>query len=201
MAPYEHVLVVTVPLRCSAAQALAFVHSNHAWINERLKKLEKPPSFSENSFISIQGRNYRIVHAPQQLGGAWLEEQRLMVSGDHAFLSRRVADFLRSHATTVLRKEVEDMALKTHLHPSRVDIRDTSSRWGSCSSSGRIMLSWRVIMAPDLVRHYLIAHELSHLKHMNHGPLFWRLVASITPHKQQAETWLRQTGALLLQAR
>lgn len=201
IAPYEHGLVVTVPPQCSTAQALAFVQSNHAWITERLKKLEQTPSFSNNSLIPIQGKSYRIVHTPHQMGGAWLEEERLMVSGDLAFINRRVADFLRSHATTLIRQEVQEMARITHLYPSRVDIRDTSSRWGSCSSSGRIMLSWRVIMAPDLVRHYLIAHELSHLKHMNHGPLFWQLVASITPHKQQAETWLRQTGALLLQAR
>ena len=201
IAPHDHSLIVTLPTHCTSAQALAFVQSNHAWIQKQLKKLEQTHSFSANSIIPIQGRNYRIIHAPQKRGGAWLEEQHLMVSGDQAFINRRVADFLRAHATTILRQEVQDMARHTHLHPSRIDIRDTSSRWGSCSSSGRIMLSWRVIMAPDLVRHYLIAHELSHLKHMNHGPLFWQQVASITPHKQQAETWLRQTGALLLQAR
>ncbi|WP_242401046.1 M48 family metallopeptidase [Acetobacter okinawensis] len=188
IAPYEHTLIVTVPIGCRSEQALAFVQANHAWINERLQKLEKPPSFSDNNIIPIQGKPYRIMHAPKQQGGAWLEAQYLMVSGDRAFINRRVADFLRSHATTALRQEVQAMAQSTDLHPSRVDIRDTSSRWGSCSSSGRIMLSWRVIMAPDIVRHYLIAHELSHLKHMNHGPLFWQQVAKITPFKQQAET-------------
>ena len=201
IAPYENTLIVTVPIGCRPEQALAFVQANHAWINERLQKLEKTPSFSDNNIISIQGKPYRIMHAPKQQGGAWLEAQYLMVSGDRAFINRRVADFLRSHATTVLRQEVQAMAQSTDLHPSRVDIRDTSSRWGSCSSSGRIMLSWRVIMAPDIVRHYLIAHELSHLKHMNHGPLFWQQVAKTTPFKQQAETWLRQKGPLLLHAR
>ncbi|MCP1227802.1 M48 family metallopeptidase [Acetobacter fabarum] len=201
IAPHEQKLVVTIPQGCTSAQALAFVQKNHGWISERLKKLKKAPSFSANNTILIEGTPYRIVHSPEQLGGAWLENDRLMVSGDAAFINRRVTDFLRSHAATVLKREVQAMAQHTGLRPTRVDIRDTSSRWGSCSSTGRIMLSWRVIMAPELVRHYLIAHELSHLQHMNHGPLFWQCVRSITPHKTQAEAWLRQKGPLLLQAR
>ncbi|MDE7547470.1 SprT family zinc-dependent metalloprotease [Acetobacter fabarum] len=201
IAAHEQKLVVTIPQGCSSAQALAFVQKNHGWISDRLKKLENAPSFSANSTILIEGKPYLIVHSRNRLGGAWLENNCLMVSGDMAFMNRRVTDFLRNHAATVLKREVQAMALHTGLHPSRVDIRDTSSRWGSCTSTGRLMLSWRVIMAPELVRHYLIAHELSHLRHMNHGPLFWQCVNSITPHKTQAETWLRQKGPLLLQAR
>lgn len=201
IAPQEQHLVVTLPQGCPPAQALSFVQTNHRWIDERLQRLEKTPSFSAGSIIPIEGKPHLIVHAPDQVGGAWLEHDRLMVSGEKAFVNRRVADFLRAHATTVLKREVQTMADNTGLHPSRVDIRDTSSRWGSCSSSGRIMLSWRVIMAPPLVRHYLIAHELSHLRHMNHGPLFWLQVANITPHRKQAETWLRQKGPLLLHAK
>nr|WP_298797910.1 SprT family zinc-dependent metalloprotease [uncultured Acetobacter sp.] len=201
IAPYEQKLVVTLPPECTPAQALAFVKANHAWINERLQRLEKTPSFSANNIIPIEGKPYLIMHAPKQLGGAWLENNHLMVSGDPVFINRRVADFLRTHAASALKREVQELALNTGLHPSRIDIRDTSSRWGSCSTSGRIMLSWRVIMAPDMVRHYLIAHELSHLKYMNHGPLFWQHVAKITPYKQQAETWLRQKGILLLHAK
>lgn len=201
IAAHEQKLVVTLPPGCNPAQALAFVKTNHAWISERLQRLEKTPSFSANNTIPIEGKPYLITHAPEQLGGAWLENNRLMVSGDLAFLNRRVADFLRTHATTVLKREVQEMAENTHLYPSEVAIRDTSSRWGSCSTSGRIMLSWRVIMAPDPVRHYLIAHELSHLQHMNHGPLFWQQVSRITPHRHQAEAWLRQQGLLLLHAK
>ena len=201
MAPHEHQLIVTIPRGCLPAQAFAFVQKNHAWIHDRLQHLAKAPSFSANNTILIEGRPYVIVHAPQKLGGAWLENDCLMVSGDIAFINRRVTDFLRTHAAIILKKDVLAMAQDTGLHPTRIDIRDTSSRWGSCSSSGRIMLSWRVIMAPELVRHYLIAHELSHLRYMNHSPLFWQQVNSITPHKKQAETWLRQKGALLLQAR
>ncbi|GAN71877.1 M48 family metallopeptidase [Acetobacter syzygii] len=201
VAPHEHKLIVTLPLTCTDQQALTFVQTHQGWIEERLKKLEKTPSFSVGNTVFITGKPYLIVHAPEQKGGAWLENDCLMVSGDPAFINRRVADFLRNHATSILRKEVEAVALSTGLRPTRIDIRDTSSRWGSCSASGRIMFSWRIIMAPDLVRHYLIAHELSHLRHMNHGPLFWQQVARITPYKKQAERWLRQTGPLLLHAR
>ena len=91
IAPYEHPLIVTIPIGCRPEQALAFVQTNHAWINERLQKLEKTSSFSDKNIISIQGKPYRIMHAPKQHGGTWLEDQYLMVSVDIAFINRTPA--------------------------------------------------------------------------------------------------------------
>ena len=200
IAPRANAITVTLPPACPPSQAQAFVRQHGGWIASRLQRLEKTPSFSDGSLIPIEGIPHRITHAPTRRGGAWIEQDRLVVSGDASFISRRVTDFLRAHAARVLGEEVRDMARTARLHPSRLDIRDTSSRWGSCSSTGRIMLSWRLVMAPQPVRHYLIAHELSHLVHMNHGPQFWKQVASLTPHRQQAEAWLRYHGPLLLRA-
>ncbi|MCP1202598.1 M48 family metallopeptidase [Acetobacter oryzoeni] len=193
----EQAVLVTLPKNFPHTQALAFLHKQAHWITTRLEKLVQTPRFTIGSKISIQDKDYLICHAPDRKGGAWLENECLFVSGDPSFLARRVENFLKQYATKVLAEEIHQMAQTVGLHPTRLDIRDTSSRWGSCSSSGRIMLSWRLVMAPFFVRHYLIAHELSHLQHMNHSLQFWKMVDRLTPHRQQAESWLRHFGAIL----
>jgi len=81
--------------------------------------------------------------------------------------------------------------------PARLTLRDTASRWGSCSAARVISLSWRLIFAPDFVRDYVVAHEVAHLKEMNHGPRFWALVRSLDPDFEQAQEWLRLHGRSL----
>ncbi|GBR54804.1 hypothetical protein CSR02_09925 [Acetobacter pomorum] len=193
----DHAVVITLPKGFPCTQALDFVHKHTDWIIPRLKKLTQTPRFAANSIISIQDKNYTIQHTPDRKGGAWLENDCLFVSGDPSFLPRRVEDFIKQHAVKTLIEEMRHVSQVSGLQPARLDIRDTSSRWGSCSSSGRIMLSWRLIMAPFFVRHYLIAHELSHLQHMNHSAAFWKLVDTLTPHRRQAERWLHHFGSIL----
>ena len=82
--------------------------------------------------------------------------------------------------------------------PSRLAIKDTATRWGSCSSEGVVMFSWRLVMAPAAVQHYVVAHELAHLRHLDHGQGFWILVDQLTPHRLEAEAWLKRHGPALL---
>ena len=90
-----------------------------------------------------------------------------------------------------LKKQVPLYAQKLDVSIKHISLRDTSSRWGSCSSSGTLSFCWRIALAPDFVIHYLIAHEVSHLKHMDHSPAFWRTVASLTPDTVRAKSWLK----------
>lgn len=180
LAPRQNAITVTLPATCPPAQALAFLHNNKSWLASRLKRVQNAFSFTVDSVIPIEGQPHRIVHSPKQRGGAWIENGQIIVCGETAFISRRVIDCLRHHAARVLGTELREMAKAADLKPTRLDIRDPTSRWGSCSTTGRIMLSWRLIMAPPEVRHYLIAHELSHLVHMNaQQPV---LAAGQTPH-------------------
>jgi predicted metal-dependent hydrolase len=82
--------------------------------------------------------------------------------------------------------------------PRRVAVKDTKSRWGSCASNRNLGFSWRLVMAPPHVQDYVAAHEVAHLRHMNHGPRFWSLVAELTPHTEIAVAWLRNNGPKLL---
>ena len=90
-----------------------------------------------------------------------------------------------------------EFAARINLRPRRVTIRDTASRWGSCSSTRTLSFSWRLIMAPPAVLDYVVAHEVAHLREINHGPAFWRLVHSLVGDVKRPQTWLRQHGVAL----
>lgn len=199
--PLRQAVTVTLPGPLTPQDAMPFLKTQRHWITKRLAALHNAPAFLAGKTIPVEGISHLIVHQPAARSGVWIEAQQIFVSGTEEFIGRRVRDFLRNHARTVLGQELRAQAQATGLRPTRLDIRDTSSRWGSCSSSGRIMLSWRLIMAPASVRHYLIAHELAHLRHMNHSPAFWALVDQLTPHRHTAERWLKHHGSAMLGAR
>ena len=93
---------------------------------------------------------------------------------------------------------VTDKAGQAELTPRRVTVKDTQTRWGSCAANRNLAFSWRLIMAPRLVQDYVAAHEVAHLRHMNHGSRFWALVEVLTPHTEVAVAWLREEGPRLL---
>ena len=93
---------------------------------------------------------------------------------------------------------VRDKAALADVVPRRVTVKDTHSRWGSCAASRNLAFSWRLVMAPRYVQDYVAAHEVAHLRYMNHGARFWSLVADLTPHSEPAVAWLREEGPRLL---
>ncbi|EHH68129.1 M48 family metallopeptidase [Gluconobacter morbifer] len=197
-------VVVTVPDRVSKTQAVAFVHEHMDWIENALASLPEKAPLTAGNMVLIEGHRRPILHAPEARRGVWLDEDGVHVSGDAAHTERRVRDFLRVYAKECLSATVAMYSTKTGLKPSRLDLRDTRSRWGSCTRQGRIMLSWRLVMAPLSIRDYVIIHELAHLRHFNHGKDFWSLVDSFCPNghtgRLAAERWLSENGAVLLRS-
>ena len=112
--------------------------------------------------------------------------------------SRRVADFLRAEALRRLSALVAEKTAILGVTPRRIAVKDTRSRWGSCASDGSLAFSWRLVMTPEFVQDYVAAHEVAHLKHLNHGARFWSLVDKLTPHAEAAIPWLRAEGFRLL---
>ena len=121
----------------------------------------------------------------------------ICVSGELPHIARRVADFLKREARKDLEAAVARHAARLSVKPRGVVLRDTASRWGSCSSTGRLNFSWRLILAPPYVLDYLAAHEVAHIVHMNHSPLFWKLTRRLFPETERAEAWLKTHGAAL----
>lgn len=146
----------------------------------------------------LDGVALEIRHCPAARGGVWQEGDVLCVSGEAAFLSRRVMAYLRQQAGRVLPRHVERWAEAMHVAPTKIALREVRSRWGSCTRSGRVMLSWRLVMAPAAVRDYIIIHELAHLTHFDHSPAFWARVDFFCPERYTAERWLKRHGSSLL---
>ena len=148
--------------------------------------------------LPLRGIDHRIVHRPGARGTVWIEgageERMLCVAGAEPHLARRVRDFLKREAKSDLETASRQAAAKLGVAIKRVSIRDQSSRWGSCSTTGVLSYSWRLILAPPFVLDYLAAHEVAHLVELNHSRRFWRLVERICPHVTRAKTWLDVHG-------
>jgi predicted metal-dependent hydrolase len=190
-------IVVVLPKRVSVAEGRRFALLNRGWIRDRLDLLPEPIPFRPGARIPYLGVMHRIRHRPGERGGVWRENDEIIVTGHAEHLARRLEDWLKREA----RKEIERRAYaKAELLGKRINgitIRDGRSRWGSCSPKGRLSFSWRLIMAPRTVVDYVVAHEVAHLRELNHGPRFWRLTAELTRYVEASRTWLNDHGISL----
>jgi len=189
---------VTLPTRATRKAGMALLMGHADWVSDRLAALPEAVRFIDGAMVPICGVPHRIRHAPTARGAAFLLEQELHVTGAAEFLGRRVRDFLRQQARSRLGALAVAKAGLIGVVPKRITVKDTTSRWGSCAPDTSLALSWRLVMAPVFVQDYVVAHEVAHLRHMNHGPKFWSLVDELTPHKMAAIPWLRAEGARLL---
>ena len=190
-------VVVTLPLRAAEAAGLALLRDNAAWVADRLARLPDAVLFTDGAAIPIGGLPHRIRHVPGGRGAS-VESGARLVGGAPEFLSRRGADFLRAEARRRFSALAGAKAAAARLAPRRVTVKDTRTRWGSCTADGILMFSWRLVMAPPHVQDYVVGHEVAHLRHMNHGQAFWALVAQLTPHKRAATLWLGAHGPGLM---
>jgi hypothetical protein len=198
ISPSDGAIVVTLPLRASRRAGMALLMGHVDWVARRIAALPAPVTLTDGAEVPIGGVPYVIRHHPDRRGGAWLEDGALHVTGRPEFLPRRVTDFLRAEAGRRLSALVRVKAEQAGASATRITIKDTTSRWGSCAPDGALAFSWRLVMAPEFVQDYVTAHEVAHLRHMNHGPAFWHLVAALTAHTPQAMAWLNHEGPRLL---
>lgn len=195
-------VVLTLPERMALDEGRRFAEAHGGWIAERLARLPDRIAFAHGATLPLRGVAHRIVHwstGPGEVTEARDEAGQpiLAVSGDGRRLSRRLKQHLAREAARDLESAVARHAGTLGLAPPRITIRDTRSRWGSCSSRGSLNFSWRLILAPPFVLDYLAAHEVAHLKEMNHSPRFWRLAHELCPRTHEAERWLKRRGAEL----
>jgi predicted metal-dependent hydrolase len=194
-------VVLTIPLRGSLADAKAFAQRNGAWIATRLRRLPAAAPFVDGAIVPLRGAPHRIAHRPHARGTVWVEtgeaDTLLCVAGEAPHIARRVRDFLKREARRDLEHASRRHAAALEARIARLTVRDTSSRWGSCSAGGALSFSWRLILAPPHVLDYLAAHEAAHLVEMSHAPRFWRIVRRICPDMDRAKAWLDAHGAEL----
>ena len=193
-------VILTMPLRGSVREAKAFAQKHGGWIAARLRRLPEAAPFVDGAMVPLRGVEHRIAHRPGKRGTVWIEqgddgENLICVAGEAPHVERRVGDFLRREAQRDLGAASRRAADMIGVSIKRISVRDQSSRWGSCSTTGVLSYSWRLILAPPFVLDYLAIHEVAHLVEMNHSARFWRLVNRMCPDAERAKVWLDVHGA------
>lgn len=199
--PGGQALKLTIPRGLAGRDIDAFLTRHHGWLMTRLASVPAAGPLVQDKIISIRGVDHRIVMTGKLRGLAEETEidgvPTLLVSGSPEHVGRRVADHLKRVARRELDALVRHHAATLGKPFKAIAYKDTRSRWGSCTSEGNLSFSWRIAMAPDFVIDYLAAHEVAHLKEMNHGPDFWSTCTRLCPRTKEAKRWLKQNGTRL----
>jgi predicted metal-dependent hydrolase len=192
---------LTVPRGVGKAQAERFLFEHVGWIKTRLKALEQTIPFVAGAVIPILGVDHIIRHIETGRGVTRITQEDgqnwLIVSGASEQIGPRVLRFLKAQALEAFTKAATRHAQHAGVTLGKITIKDTKSRWGSCSAKGDLAFSWRLILAPPEILDYLAAHEVAHRLEMNHSSRYWRHVARLCPDYPAAETWLNRQGARL----
>ncbi len=192
-------VILTLPLRVSKAEGLEFVDRQSDWIAQNRAALPEAATLLPGTEVPILGVAYTIVYDAKTGRKPLLDPdaKTLTVGGSESEALNRVRRFLRSLAQDTITPKAQTMAAKLGVKISHIRMGNQYSRWGSCNSQGVLAFSWRLIGAPEWVLDYVIAHEVSHLKEMNHSPRFWRVVATLVDTTDDARHWLKTEGAML----
>ena len=192
------VLKLTCPWRTSRRTALGWAIDQQAWIDVQLARVLPAEPFVHGALVPIEGLDTRLVWSAAGQRTPELVGDELRCGGPESGFARRIESFLKRRALEILAREVAEYAQAAGTKACAVSIGDAASRWGSCSSEGRIRLSWRLILAPAHVRRFVVAHEVAHLVHLDHGPQFKALEARLFgPGLAAARAELRRLGPRL----
>ncbi|HEY1096144.1 MAG TPA: SprT family zinc-dependent metalloprotease [Alphaproteobacteria bacterium] len=192
-------IVLSMPMRVGKREAIAFLESQRDWLDRQLTKAPQPFILQIGETIPLLGRDRLIRHALGNGRGVHvaMHDDELVVTGNPdrvpRALYRFIKDLAEKHITTL---SVQKAALIQRPINS-LTLRDTSTRWGSCTSEGDLSFCWRLILAPAEVVDYVVGHEVAHLVHMHHKPTFWQLCRELTPYTTMGKNWLKQHGETL----
>lgn len=190
-------LRVTLPPGIPAQHGLAFAARQEAWLRRRLAAQPERVPFVHGQAIPIRDVPHVIRHRPEARRGVWRANGEINVSGPAEHVPRRVRDFLIAEARREIAPQARELAARLGRETGRITLRDTRSRWGSCSAKGHLNFCWRLIFAPDWVIHYVVAHEVAHLEHLDHSPAYWRCLRTLTDDVETPRAWLNANAARL----
>jgi predicted metal-dependent hydrolase len=187
-------VIVVIPPRGRLEDGLAIARRHVEWIRDRVEAVSPRVPFAEGAAIPVHGRTRVVRHVASERTGVRERGEMLAVGGAAESVARQIETWLRGEARRVVTALAHAKAEHFGRRISRISVRDTRSRWGSCSSAGALSFSWRLILAPPAVLDYVVAHEVAHLAERGHGPEFWRTVAGLTAHMDSGRAWLRRHG-------
>ncbi|MFM9890755.1 MAG: M48 family metallopeptidase [Rickettsiales bacterium] len=192
--PTDHAISLTLPRHTRVNDGLRFLNQKSQWLIDTLHDMPSQKQIKPGVVIPLLGTRVRIKHDPLMRRSFMMKDDVLYVSGPREEFAARVTVALKKIAGKTLADLSHRYAGKIGRRVNRVSVRDTRSRWGSCSSTGNLSFSYRLIFAPREVMEYVVAHEVAHLRHMNHSDAFWRAVEFVTPDYEIAKNWLKLHG-------
>jgi len=193
-------VIVTLPVQCDLREAGTFLDRNIEWVRERLSSIPQPVPFADGAVLPLRGEFHTIAFTGKRATGgvvhrrATSELPELHVTGHPEHAPRRLRDWLAEEARRDLDKRVLVHTRALGVKAKRIAVRDQATRWGSCSTTGVLSFSWRLVLAPPRILDYVAAHEVAHLVEMNHGARFWALVERLIPAMKEDKRWLQVYG-------
>jgi predicted metal-dependent hydrolase len=192
--PTSHAISLTLPRHTRVGDGLVFLMQKSEWLVETLRDMPTKKHIKPGVVIPLLGKRVRIKHDADLKRSYQIRDDVLYVSGTREAFPENVTSALREIASRTLTTLTLRYAERIGKRIARVSVRDTRSRWGSCSSTARLSFSYRLVFAPKEVMEYVVAHEVAHLRHMNHSQAFWNCVESICPDYEAAKDWLKLHG-------
>lgn len=202
-------LELVLPTYVSRRAGLAFLEERRLWISQQLRRIPQHIPLTVGTEIPILGTPHRIMQNDAcGQGVAWFEASSdqepplLCVTGKPEHVTRRLTDFLKAEARRRMVPMAERHAQKLGVSLGRIRFAETRRQWGSCTAAGDLSFSWRLILAPEWIADYVVAHEVAHLRELNHSPRFWHLVTELLGDRRTvtaARLWLRRQGDRLHQ--
>ena len=197
VAPVGGAVELVLPPGATRADGLAFLKAKEGWIAERTANALSRVPFADGTVLPFLGGALTIRRAGRARAGARRDGDTLRVSGRPEDVPPAVEAWLRRAARAEIEPRVAEKAARLGKPHGRITLRDTTSRWGSCSAGGNLGFSWRLVLAPPQILDYVVAHEVAHLAEHNHGKRFWAHVARLCDDPEGARKWLRRNGAAL----
>jgi predicted metal-dependent hydrolase len=195
----KQLVILSMPWRASQREAQAFLTSHKTWILTQMERAPEPYRLEIGASVPILGVMRTIRHEAGRGRGVHvtLTDTELVVSGAENRVPRALYRFLKELAQRHMTEMAFEKAAIIQKPIKSVAFRDTSTRWGSCTSTGDLSFCWRLIMAPSEIVDYVVGHEVAHLVHMHHEASFWALCRELTPYTTMGKNWLRQHGESL----
>lgn len=197
IAGHDDSVELVLPARADEADGFRFLESRAGWVLQRLDRLPRRAPFADGAELPLGGVPHRLCRATSGGPPVVVDGRNILVSGQPEHMARRVGDWLRKEAKRRIAPLAHDKAAVIGVRVTRISVRDQKSRWGSCAPGGRLSFNWRLVLAPDHVMDYVVAHEVAHIAEANHSPAFWRLVDRLADDRGSGRVWLRRHGLQL----
>lgn len=198
LAPDGSEVRLSVPVWAPSAEALAFVRSRQDWLVAQLARLPRPATIGDGEFLPYRGEHVRLVHVAGARRRPVIDGDALMVGGPGDSLLPRLRRWMQAEAKALVEVDLAHYCQRAERAPPALALSNARRRWGSCSARGVIRINWRLVMAPDMVRRSVVAHEVAHLVHFDHSPQFHALLRDLFEHDMaEADRWLKREGPSL----